>query len=467
MLLDNFKFRIDSEFFMKKYIKSYEEIKRAQHTQLKNELAILTDFHANGSYESIADVFELLDEPNYAYMVRSTDLETKNYKQNVKYVTKAAYDFLSKSQLFGGEVLINKIGSPGRTYLMPKLNMPVSLGLNLFLLKLKDNSRICNKVLWLYLNTAFGKLIIDRHINGTVPLSLDKNSVRNIYVPIFSQKIQNLLQSICDRYDEYLTNAKKMYSKSEELLLSYLNITNYTENLSCIAIKSFKSSFGISGRLDSEYYQPKYEELLSKIDYSNRKKLGDIVDIKKSIEPGSDHYQDEGVPFIRVSNLSKFEITDPEIKIPINTASNISGLYLKKDTILLSKDGSVGIAYKVQHDMQSITSGAILHLSIKNTNEVLPDYLTLVLNSKIVQMQAERDSGGSIIKHWKPSEIENVIIPILDMDKQKEIAKNLQKSFALRKQSAELLELAKKAVEIAIEKDEEKAVELLKGAVDE
>lgn len=75
----------------------------------------------------------------------------------------------------------------------------------------------------------------------------------------------------------------------------------------------------------------------------------------------------------------------------------------RKDTILLSKDGSVGIAYKVSEDMNAITSGAILHLSVK-ADEVLPDYLTLVLNSKVVQMQAERDSG-SILQHWKPSKL--------------------------------------------------------------
>lgn len=76
----------------------------------------------------------------------------------------------------------------------------------------------------------------------------------------------------------------------------------------------------------------------------------------------------------------------------------------------------------------------------------------------IVKMQAERDAGGSIIQHWKPSEIENVIIPWLPMDKQKEIADKIQESFSLRKQSNALLERAKTAVEMAIEQGEETAL---------
>lgn len=176
--------------------------------------------------------------------------------------------------------------------------------------------------------------------------------------------------------------------------------------------------------------------------------LGDIVEIRKSIEPGSEVYQAEGVPFVRVSDLSKFGIETPSICL--DSATYATALRPHKDTILLSKDGSVGIAYKVKDDIDMITSGALLHLSVKG-KDVLSDYLTLVLNSPIVKMQAERDAGGSIIQHWKPSEIEKVVIPVLPLNIQKEISKKVQESFRLRKEAGELLEKAKLLVEDAIE----------------
>ena len=123
----------------------------------------------------------------------------------------------------------------------------------------------------------------------------------------------------------------------------------------------------------------------------------------------------------------------------------------------MSKDGSIGIAYKVEKDEDFITSGAIMHLQIADDN-ILPDYLTLVINSKVVQMQAERDAGGSIIQHWKPSEISNVVIPILPMEKQQEISQKVQESFRLRNESEHLLNVAKTAVEIAITESEEEAI---------
>ena len=187
-----------------------------------------------------------------------------------------------------------------------------------------------------------------------------------------------------------------------------------------------------------------------------------LVDIKKSIEPGSDAYQDEGIPFVRISNLTKFGLDEPDIKVAEDIVQEVRKLYPKRDTILFSKDGSVGIAYKMEEDKQIITSGGILHLTVKNMDEILPDYLTLVLNSPIVQLQAERDAGGSIIQHWKPSEIEQVVIPVFPMPQQKELSDLVQESFMLRRKSEKLLDNAVKAVEMAIETDESTALAWLK-----
>jgi hypothetical protein len=81
-------------------------------------------------------------------------------------------------------------------------------------------------------------------------------------------------------------------------------------------------------------------------------------------------------------------------------------------------------------------------------------------------MQAERDAGGSIILHWRVSEIEKVVVPIIDFDKQREIADLVEESFKLKKQSEHLLEVAKTAVEIAIEKNEEAAMEYIENEME-
>lgn len=230
---------------------------------------------------------------------------------------------------------------------------------------------------------------------------------------------------------------------------------SYTQKLN-ISIQSLSQSFGVSGRLDSEYYQSKYEKNEAIIKSKSYARLKDIVEVKKSIEPGSEAYRESGIPFIRVSNLSSFGISSSEVFLDSKDFENgeLESLYPKKDTILLSKDGSIGIAYYVEKDLECVTSGAILHLKIKKETKekglIAPQYLTLVLNALTTKLQAQRDSGGSIIAHWKISEIENLLIPLLGLSIQETIESKITQSFALRAKSKELLEKAKAKVEAKI-----------------
>ena len=70
---------------------------------------------------------------------------------------------------------------------------------------------------------------------------------------------------------------------------------------------------------------------------------------------------------------------------------------------------------------------------------------------------------AAIIQHWKPSEIKEVIIPKVDISIQQQIEEKVQESFRLKKQSEELLEVAKRSVEIAIEQDEAVALRYIQS----
>jgi hypothetical protein len=283
-------------------------------------------------------------------------------------------------------------------------------------------------------------------------LNLDDLKTLDIYIPDHSVQIavKNLYNMALLKREQ----SHSLYRQAEELLLETLGLQDFQPSRENKAVKTLKESFLATGRLDAEYYQPKYEELLSKIKHQQYDLLGNVVSIKKSIEPGSEAYSDEGLPFLRVSDYNKFGISTPEKKLS-DTFYNenrllIDSLKPKKETILFSKDGSVGAAYMLCEDADFITSGAILHLKVKN-KKVLPEYLTLALNSEIVGQQAERDAGGSIILHWRVEEIKNVVVPLVDTAVQQEIAALIKKSFSLRRKSEWLLSDAKEMVEREIE----------------
>lgn len=93
-------------------------------------LDVLIDYYLNGSYEILRDNVIFLDIKGYVLMVRIIDLENNNFEKGVKYIDEYVYNYFEKLKVFGGEVIINKIGSVGKVYLMLFLNKLVFLVMN-------------------------------------------------------------------------------------------------------------------------------------------------------------------------------------------------------------------------------------------------------------------------------------------------------------------------------------------------
>jgi len=451
-------FRLDAEFYRPFYLESEKLIFSKKNDRLGGLISVLTDYHANGSYEILRGNVEILASSNYALMIRTVDFERDDFENDVKYVSEHAYNFLKKTKVFGGEIIINKIGNAGKVYLVPPLNKKISLGMNQFMIRPKES--LNNYFLYVFLVCKYGRLLLEQRITGAVPLSIDKESVRSVPVPILKDEFQKIIKNLVGRYFALSNQGKDLYFQAEQLLLSELGLLDWKPKHELAFIKNF-SDAKQSNRFDAEYFQPKYEEIVEAVKKykGGFDELGNLVKIKKSIEPGSEAYQENGIPFVRVSNLSKFELSNNNQQfISEELYNELKTHQPKKGEILLSKDATPGMAYYLNEEPQKmIVSGGILRLKIDNQQKVLSEYLTLVLNSVVVQKQIERDAGGSIINHWRPDQAKATIIPILGNSKQKKITELVGKSFSSRKLSKSLLEIAKRGVEMAIEKDEEKA----------
>ncbi len=450
--------RWDSEYFSKLYLKIEGTLQDKQVKPLFNEC----NFIKKGIFDLSPDAYKTEGVP----LIRTSEIKkaTINFSSTV-YIDSKTHEDNAKTCLYPNDLVFTKIGAYiGDVAILPYTHNAYNFSQNVAGASLKNKS-IGPYLLSFFLG-KYGRTQILRSAMLSGQGKLELNDIRNYKIVVLKNDFIDEISNIFNLIEQVEDNSREAYRKAEDILkknigkVKDINDVSYTRTLS--------NSFKQSGRLDAEYYQPKYDSLFSALSILQTKKLGGengLVSIRRSIEPGSEAYQDEGIPFVRVSDVDKFEISNPEIKLSRDVVSNIEEFFPKKNTILLSKDGSIGIAHKVQEDLEMITSGALLHLSVKDINEILPDYLTLVLNSPIVQLQAERDCNGAIIQHWKPSDIENVLIPVLDMDKQKEIATQVQESFRLRKESKRLLDVAIKAVEVAIETDENTALLWIKTQV--
>jgi restriction endonuclease S subunit len=375
------------------------------------------------------------------------------------------HDFINENKTIkkikDGDIVITKVGSPCFASIVYGLG---EVALSRTVLGAYQIKGIDPFYLIVFLRSKYGfeQLIRERELTIQYQLTLERVGRILTYKP--SDDFQKIIRQLFIKSQDLYINEVEQYQKAEQLLLSELGLLDWKPKHELAFVKNF-SDTEQAERFDAEYFQPKYEEIIEAVKKykGGFDELGNLVKIKKSVEPGSEAYQENGVPFVRVSNLSKFELsTNNQQFISEELYEDLKSHQPKKGEILLSKDATPGMAYFLNEEQQKmIVSGGILRLKIDN-KQVLPEYLTLALNSVIVQKQIERDAGGSIINHWRPDQVKATLIPVLKENKQKEIKELIEKSFSDRKLSKSLLEIAKQGVEMAIEKDEKIAENWIK-----
>ena len=444
--------RLDAEFYAKEYLATEALLARNSGEPLTDSVKV-----SDGNHMGISDEFQEEGVPYYrGGEVKSFFLEMTKPLHRVS--EEVFYrPVMRRSHLRKGDVLVTIVGTIGSVSTVVT-DQKAICSCKIAILRPFDTRM--SAYIGTYLRTRYGQSQVNRLTRGSVQMGFVLDDFGLLLVPQFSDSFYRRITQLVDKAHDCELAAIVCMDEASQLLLSELGFASWTPTEESVSVKNC-SDFVSAGRFDAEYFQPKYDELFALLAKCKVRSLGGkdgLVDVKRSIEPGSDAYSDKGIPFVRIADFTELGITLPEIHVPPELCADSPRP--KRDTILLSKDGSVGIAYKVEEDLDVITSSGILHLSVKD-GSVLPDYLTLVLNSKIVRLQAERSAGGSIIQHWKQSEIENVSIPLLPMSSQQKIAAKVRESFALRAESKRLLEKAKQAVELAIERGEPKSMELM------
>ena len=156
-------------------------------------------------------------------MIRTTNFEQNNFSTNLKFITEKAYNFLNKSKVKPNDLIMNKIANAGSIYIMPDLGRPVSLAMNLFLLRINETKA---NPIYVYIYLKINELYVKSFANGSVTKTITKEAVRNLEIRLPDFDSQNKIA--------------KLYTDLTERI-SLLRETNTT--LEAIAQTLFKSWF--------------------------------------------------------------------------------------------------------------------------------------------------------------------------------------------------------------------------------
>lgn len=185
-----------------------------------DDVVYVTDYVANGSFASLKENVTYLVEPDYAVLVRFTDY-VKGWNGNYKYVDEHAYNFLSKSSIEPGDIVIANVGDPGKLFIVPSLGVPMTLGPNSVLVRPLDNDILATKYLAYFYQSAWGKDLISQITTGTAQQKFNKTGLRSTYLPIAPPEQQKRIVAKIEELFSHIDAGIEALKKAKQLLKQY------------------------------------------------------------------------------------------------------------------------------------------------------------------------------------------------------------------------------------------------------
>jgi len=445
-----------------------------------NEVATsVTDFVASGSFASLRENVKYYSTKEYALLVRTKDLSC-NFSNDLVYTDKHGYDFLSNSNLFGGELILPNIGaSIGKVFIVPNLNMPMTLAPNSVMIRLDDE---CTKS-WLYnvFSSPFGYDTLWSISSSTAQGKFNKTDFRKVLIPIPPIEEQNRIVTKIKELSPYI----EKYSKAQE----HLDVWN-------VAIKEIlqKSILqeAIQGKLVPQIAEEgTAQELLEHVK-AEKQKLVKEGKLKKSalndsvIFHGDDnkYYEksgedticiDDEIPFdipvnwawVRLDDICSFihrgksPKYSPIKKYPVvaQKCNQWSGFSIKKakfiepqsissykeEYILQDEDlmwnstglgtlGRMAIYYKRLNPYELAVADSHVTVIRPYKQYVVSEYLYYYFASNTVQSVIEDKSDGSTKqKELSTKTVKSYLVPLPPMEEQKRIVEKVEELMQLLK----------------------------------
>ena len=371
-------------------------------------VSILTDYTANGSFASLKENVTYFNEPNFAALVRTTDLKKKEFKPE-RFTDKRGYEFLKKSALYGGEILMANVGSIGEIYIVPEVDFPMTLAPNMYLIKYNDN--LINTYAYYFMNSSIFINQLLSKIASTTLQAVNKANFKSIKIPLPPLEEQKKIADILSTVDKKIAFVEENINATEELKKGLMQKL-LTEG---IGHTDFKDS-GLS---------IVYE--LKKIPQDwNLEKLNFLANKITDGAHFTPTYVSEGIPFLRVTDLKSKDILNSDIKF-IPESEHIELIKRCKPEygdILYSKNGTIGLTRLVDWEWEfSIFVSLCL---IKPKIEIIDkNYLKYYLESNMVLNQIRIRSKQGTVTNLHLEEIRDFFVTVPPLAEQKQIAEIL------------------------------------------
>lgn len=374
---------------------------------------------------------------------------------------------MKRSHLQQGDVLLSIIGTVGEASLVKTTQLATC---SCKLAILRTNS-IEPNYLAIYLASKIGRSLTERWKRGAVQTGLLLEDMDQLWVPRFPDNLEKYIVKIVDLAYHFLDSSRQSLTQAETSLIRALGLEDWQAPESLSYVRNSSEAFA-AGRLDAEHFQEKFYAAKRKLLEVGAKRFIPIKELLLSITNGQTpkhHDLSIGeVPFLCAEHVRDFEINfQSEKRILLEHHTNeLARTAIQPGDVLFTIKGRIGNAAIVDNIPGPVNMNQDVALLRFNQNLPLW-YVVSYLNSYFGRLQSKKMATGAINPFLGLFSINQFEIPEFPSKITEVIASQTRANVVTAQQNKQranqLLDAAKRAVEIAIEQDEVTALKYLEA----
>ncbi len=450
----NSELRFEAEHFQKKYYHLFDLLSKKKCEKLGS---LVSDEIKTGHTPSMKN--QSFYGGNYTF-IKTDNLRTNEIREPfTDYLSLKGYETLKRVHLKNDDIIVTIIGATydiiARCALVSDDILPATINQNIAMVR-PDKNKIIPEYLVSYMNSKYGRMNLEYLARQTEQVNLNCQEIGLFNVPILSKDFQKKMQVIIQKANCLLSAAKVKYKNVEFELNKELGIDSFMPSKEQISIRSYKE-INKFGRFDSEFYQPKYDDYQKHVtSYKNgfttpRQEFDQIITkCNRSLAQ---------YPYVEIGDINVATGESTFNYVPTNDLPDNAKIMTKKGDLLVSTVRPYRGAVSITSFDDLLVSGAFTVLRSKGVYPV--QTLQVLFRIDLYKEWLLKFNVGTQYPVIKDDDILDIPIPKFDVTIHKTIEESINKVRLLLKQSEKAFDYAKKAIEIAIEKDETTATKYL------
>lgn len=309
-----------------------------------------------------------------------------------------------------------------------------------------------------FLSSGFGNKLLNDYAAGAVVKYIEAPQISQLPIPVLSEEVVSKTNELYLNAVSCRETAHQKLTQARHLVLEYNNLPPLDEvqpetldpdketDLRLVSTEEFTSDY----RLDAHFYNP-----MAELAVRNIRKLASDFDSLSNVSNKVFYLnrfkrtfvnEKHGIPYLAGKDIIKIRPNDISYLSESET-SNLGDYRLEKEWILLTCSGTIGRTCYIWKNYEDWVGTHDL-IRIVSSEKMDSGYLFAFLSCDYGYHQILRHKHGAVIDHITPEQIEEILVPIPEKEKMKEIGELVRQAYDLR---AEAIRLEDEAQEILTE----------------